>query len=718
LTPSVALRASVASLALLLAAPLVSPAHAQRTAAGEFSETTSTVIVEVPVQVIRDGAPVRGLTAADFEIYDGRKKQPIVGFDVFDLSSPQAAAATATAAPQQMVAAAGRRHFLILFDLAFARPDSILQARKAAADVVTAMHPSDLVAVATYSTLKGPELVLGFTSDRNQIAVAVETLGLDFAQDRRPDPLRLVVADARAAAESASRMLASGSGTTQMEARAGNQAVALEEMEKIAAIADEGARVERSAQVTRLTKSMTDLARLMGTVVGRKYVVYLSEGFDSSILQGTTDAARREELSANATEGAIWDVNSDELYGDTGALNDVEKMLAELRRADCVIQAVDIAGLRPAGDLSENSAGGNDSLLNFAKSTGGQLYENFNDLSEAMDEMLEQTSVTYVLSFQPSDLEWDGEFHKLRVELKNQRGARVIARPGYYAPTPYAERAGLDRVVDAASQVMSGREEGTLDVAVLAAPFAMPTAKAYVPVLIEVGGAALLAGKTSGTLPAELYVYAFDEKGTVVDFLTQTMGLDLARVAPALQQTGVKFFGHLELMPGDYSLRVLVRNGATGASALRNVPLHVPAFASSEAALLPALFPEPAGRWLMVREQPRGEYQTAPYPFMQGQQPYIPASRPVLVPGQDTPMALITYHLPADAQLEARVLGADGKAVATVPVTVTQREGGTPARLQASVKPPSLAPGRYALELRTPDGNGGHHVSTTEFVVN
>ena len=44
------------------------------------------MVVEVPVQVVKDGEPVRGLTAADFEVYDGRKKLPVTGFEVLDLS--------------------------------------------------------------------------------------------------------------------------------------------------------------------------------------------------------------------------------------------------------------------------------------------------------------------------------------------------------------------------------------------------------------------------------------------------------------------------------------------------------------------------------------------------------------------------------------------------------------------------------------------------------
>jgi VWFA-related protein len=130
-----------------------------------FSGTTDVTVVEVPVQVVKDGEPVRGLTAADFEVFDGRKKVPITGFEVLDLSATQASAAQAAQIP-----ISARRHFLMLFDLSFSEPSALSKARRAAADVVTSLHPADLVAVATYSQLQGPQLVLGFTPDRQQIS--------------------------------------------------------------------------------------------------------------------------------------------------------------------------------------------------------------------------------------------------------------------------------------------------------------------------------------------------------------------------------------------------------------------------------------------------------------------------------------------------------------------------------------------------------------------
>ena len=162
-----------------------------------FSETTSTVVVEVPVQVIRDGEPVRGLTQADFAVFDGRKKQTITGFEVIDLVTTVAAEPSAKAQAPALSAAA-RRHFLLLFDLAFSDPKSVVLARKAAAGMVDELHPTDLVAVATYSSLKGPQLVLGFTPDRAQISAAITTLGSPEMLGRNADPLRLVLTDARA----------------------------------------------------------------------------------------------------------------------------------------------------------------------------------------------------------------------------------------------------------------------------------------------------------------------------------------------------------------------------------------------------------------------------------------------------------------------------------------------------------------------------------------
>jgi VWFA-related protein len=679
-----------------LAAPLPSgPARAAEPTQRFSGERTDVVAVEIPVQVTRDGQPVRGLTAADFEVTDGRKKQEITGFEVIDLTQPAAAAAEGTPIP---LAGSARRHFLMLFDLSNSEPKSIIKAREAAKKVVTKLASSDLVAVATYSAAKGSQLTLGFTTDRRQINLAVDTLGRPELIDRSGDPLNLVIASA--GGENG------GSGTVKSPGGRGAEAFLEDAIED----ADRNKASDRRLQTQRLTaytRSLADLSKMMGNVSGRKYVVLLSEGFDSSLLVGTADAEETAKINTAVENGEIWNVDNDARFGSTQSGNDLEKMVEEFRRADCVIQAVDIGGLREAGARHAN---GQDGLFAMAQQTGGELYRNFNDLSDAMGKMLDRTSVTYVLTFQP-DVKRDGSYRKVKVELKNApRGTKISARSGYYAPKPFDQVDPTSRMLDAADTIMGGREGGTLSASVLAASFRGAGGKAYVPVLIEVDGPALLAGTEGNVLPAEIYAYALGPDGTIGDYFGQTLGLDLTKVKGPLSQSGLKYFGHLELVPGTYSLRVLVRNGRTGASSLRVVSVEVPVAGGTKTAIGPPLFPEPQGKWMIIREQPRGEQKNAPYPFMARQQAYVPAAQPVLAAGQDAAMSLVAWNLPAgDVHLGVKVLGADGKVVPGGEVKLIGREPGAAGSgdvLLASFKPTSLKPGGYQLEVQVTGADG------------
>jgi len=697
-----------------------------------FSESTNVVAVEVPVQVVKDGEPVRGLKASDFEVYDGRKKVNISGFEVLDLDAPAPAGQAAAQVP-----VAARRHFLMMFDLSFSEPKSIVKARQAAQKVVDGLHPTDLVGVATYSSLQGPQLVLGFTPDRRQIATALDTLGLPKLVDRSGDPLRLVLSDALKSAQGPH----AAAGRLSEDVRTGKDAEVIETLNTLATQSD---RAERSAQqqmVRNLTRSFSDLARLMGEVEGRKYVVYLSEGFDSTLISGTLNSRGAGSGSGSQSDigepqavtndyndnsriiGSTGGTGSDAQFGDTRSQNAVEKMLEEFRRADCVIQAVDIGGLRAGADIAGQRGSGREALFNMAKSTGGELYENFNDLSSAMGQMLRRTGVTYVLAFQPDDLKLDGSYRKLRVEVKNApRGARVVFRPGYYAPRPFKEQSPLQRLLEAASDVMGQDGSGGITTSVLAAPFPAANNRANVPVVVEVDGPTLLAGKQDPKLPVEIYVYALDANGAVQDFITQVFGLDLTKTEPVLRQAGMKFFGNLDLPPGKYTIRTLVRNGTTGNSSLRISELEVPAFGQGAALMLPAVFQDPApGRWVNLRQAKKEGQGEPPYLFMLKDQPYVPVVRPALVAGQDARVILQGFNLgEGDWKAEAKVVGADGKEVPGGALQLGEKEAGgagKPTRMVATFRPPSLPPGNYQLRVTLTNGAGKSETSTAHFSV-
>jgi len=313
-------------------APETAPA-----AGAPFTGTTQVLSVDVPVQVVRDGEPVRGLAATDFEVWEGRRKLAVTGFEALDL----AAAAKGARTP---VPAAARRHFLLLFDLAFSEPKAIARARTAAARLVTQLQPSDLAAVATYSATRGPQLVLGFTSDRRQLDNALSSLGLPDLIVRPMDPLRLVLEEVLSA-----RNAAAGSAVIGRDplANALDAAVSARLVDVTNAV--EGAdRTALRNHVNNFTHSLSDLARQIAVVEGRKYVVFLSEGFDTALFEGSGDSARQEEMRENALHGESWRNNPEERYGLTEVSNDIERMLEEFRRADSSFRPSTSAACGPA----------------------------------------------------------------------------------------------------------------------------------------------------------------------------------------------------------------------------------------------------------------------------------------------------------------------------------------------------------------------------------
>lgn len=685
----------------------------------QFSDSTQVTAVQIPVQVIADGQPVRGLTAGDFVVYEGRRQRPVVGFDSVDLQ----------VIGDAEIPGAARRWFLLVFDLAFSDPDGIEKARLAAIDMLPLLHPSDLVAVATYRRV-GVDLVLGFTSDRDQIIAALESLGLPELIDRAADPLKIIVVEhdndfgetggvggngpegPRLRRTDFKPRTFKGLGPSVNTKNPFNDL--MDPMHNAQKSSEDAAREAQKAAMDALTDSFEEIARLMRGISGRKEVVLFSQGFDLDVVQGTTEKDERDRMYVEGSEvGAIWRVDSDERFGSTEALADLERMLEELRRSDCRVHTVDVAGVR-TGEVGD-PRGNRDSLFQLARDTGGDAFESYNDLSKAVSRMLERSGVTYVLTIQPEDLKADGSYHPLRVELrrgKGPRGARVSHRPGYHSPRHFAERGKLDRAVTTGAQLLSGDEPGSVPTSVMATPFPKDGQTAYVPVLIEADGPALLAENGPGELLAEVYVYALDDKGGVRDYLAQALVLDLAKVESELREGGLRFLGHLELPPGRFTLRVLALNGRTGAYGLRTAKVEIPELGAGRPVLLPPLFPETPRHGVVTRQASSGEI---PLPFAA----WLPDPRPVLRQDEEAPVALVGYYLPGDLKIRTQVLTPDGREVASGGLRVLARESGATdgaERLRAAFRTPRLEPGEYLLRV-TVSGPGGERTSSAPFQV-
>ncbi|HEV2064878.1 MAG TPA: VWA domain-containing protein [Thermoanaerobaculia bacterium] len=700
---------------------LCAAAAAAQSRSPEVRETVQAVLVEVPVRVLdRAGNPVPALTARDFELFDDGKQQAIVGFDAIDL-----AATARESGAGERVNPAARRHFLILFDLSFARPKAILAARHAAEEfVLSGMGDRDLAAVATYSVETGVRLLVAFSSDRVQLARAIETLGFSRVMETSVDPLAFAFDVAVALGKRSEQLRVGSSARSSAEAETASLTDTLQTMASLSqARADEYAR----GRVRKTIESFSEIARALNAVQGRKDIIYLSEGFDSRLLVGTRETQQEQDW---LLRGETWKVDSDKRFGNSPLQSQLGAMTELFRRSDCVIHAFDIAGLRANDETTGAEHGGTEnSLFELAAETGGEVFRNNNDFHAQFGRLISQTNLVYVLAFRPERSGQEGRFHALKVKVR-PHGVRVFARAGYYEGKTFRSFTPLERGLSAAAVIAHEISVTDIPMRVLALPYPGEDGRAAVPVLLEISGEALLKDQPTERVAVEIYVYATDSGNRLRDFLAQTVTLDAVQSGQARRGGPVRYYGELSLPAGQYRLRALVRNGRTGRTGSTAVSLSVPELTASQAYVVPPVFLEPPEGGILVRGRTRSvpaERSSAEHPMLEASdQNLVPAASPSVRSGSTARVSLVAYHFGPSGggefmRVAGYVLAEDGRPIREASLVLLGRlpsaEDGKQALL-LGFTPEGLSPGRYSLRILLQDaatGRSGH--AATAFAV-
>lgn len=251
-----------------------------------------------------------------------------------------------------------------------------------------------------------------------------------------------------AATQTAGQALPSGAGAGAAAVQAKLVSVMLDMLRMDAAMASQDARLSLNA--------LESLVHGLQSMPGRKSVLYFTWGMNltpelDAIFRNLASMANRANVTFYSvdTRGVIagYGVNTRDV--STGAQNaDATDQLGGATKASAT--TINRAGGAVtkeevmSSDNAEVSARANVQLpiRNLAEATGGFLVGESNDLRTPLRHVNEEIASYYELTYNPHINNYDGSFHKLKLET-DRKNLVLQARNGYFALPPEARAAGL-----------------------------------------------------------------------------------------------------------------------------------------------------------------------------------------------------------------------------------------------------------------------------------
>jgi VWFA-related protein len=286
------------------------------------------------------------------------------------------------------------------------------------------------------------------------------------------------------------------------------------------------------------------------------------------------------------------------LYFTGGLANAAQDTPAELRaatsaasRANLAIYPVDTRGLQtiiPNGAAESGSRSGTgvfdggdvndqfndltasqDTMMSMASATGGRVFSGANDVSAAFTRVLRDTAAYYLLGYSSANLTRDGRFRRVQVRVRRE-GLRVEARAGYYVDRDFAHMGRADREAQLEESLSRPLEPSLLDLETVVAEPALRGDSFLVPVTITARSPN--TNSPAGDSPLDILAVVEDEQGRPIARLRDTV--DGRR--GALQRDGLSYTSNLLLPRGRFTLNAVVRENVDGTVSRRQTAIVVP----------------------------------------------------------------------------------------------------------------------------------------------
>ena len=543
-----------------------SPAQAEvltRDSATTFKVRVNLVLVRV---VVRDerGKIVDNLKKEDFQLFDNRKPQTISTFSVetpLTRVVPVVTASDRDEAEPQPGPSLPQRFVSLMFDDVHLGMQDAVTVRAAGVKILDSLTPSDRVGVYTTSG----QVTQEFTADRELLKEAMDKIsarpvgGSGFLEcpDISYYQANLIVNQNDAQA------LAVATEDAVQCAFNGDERMATEAASMARSRASQNLSVGDAASEYAYSHLDAAIRRLAG-MPGQRKMVFVSPGF----LLTTLTVERSDVIDRATKAGVVIDtVDARALYTpDLGG--DISSGGRDSNQT---------AGYKTTYRVDAQFADGV-ILSDFAAGTGGTYFHNRNDLDVGLRDSIAAPSTTYLLGFSPQNLKLNGSFHTLKVGLSGKQKYVVQARRGYYAPRTVKnpEEAAKEEIQEA---VFSQEEIRDLAVDLQTQFFRKDAAEAHLSVLAHVDLKTLKFRKVEDRNSDNLTLATviFDENGNFVTGGEKILEMNLRDTTlQRLDRSGITVKSSFDVKPGNYLVRLVVRDKEGEQMAARNGAVAIP----------------------------------------------------------------------------------------------------------------------------------------------
>ncbi len=480
--------------------------------AQSLTEKIDVSLVNVDVSVTSHGAPARGLTRDDFQVFEDGVARPITNFYAVEPAATTASHATSSPTPDATATLADptderfRRKVLVIIDnrhVTMHNRDRALAALERFVD--------DRFTGGTYDwsialVSDKVHLMLPLTSDKEKLHEAVGMVRRIVAHPDRPtdeDVTRLISLSGGFDASNDSSVTSIKPGAAPGES--------------LRSLVDAGNNFQIQADATKTVESIRDAVRSFAGAPGRKIILLVtgSLGLDDYI----------SPLDANPGSFVIGPAEAAANSRFATVMRDI--LIREANASNVSFFIINSEGLAPDSDASDGSNGlglgssigrsmgtGNTNSLSsmywLARETGGRLMSGNSPVSSLAD--FDRTSSSfYSLAYKPAHGD-DGKYHTIKVRM-NRSGYQLQYRTGYSSIPATVQ---LARAMD--SPLGASMQQSSIPINIVTGSSAPQDGGVLVPLHATVAAKNLQFIPTANGSVArvDLYVSVFDDRGRKV----------------------------------------------------------------------------------------------------------------------------------------------------------------------------------------------------------